>query len=198
MSTFTKEDLDAAVAEATAPLLEELNTLKSSQEEQEINARIEELKTEHASQVAELQAQLDSAVLERDTSKGQYDELVAALESAEAAEVEAAIFAAVREERIAQVKEVASFSDEHIEASADRWAAMEQDAFEASLSDWSAAVESAKAVQSGEESGEEALSFQTAFQASQEDRQESGGVDPVSARAELMSAKLIGVDFSTI
>lgn len=192
VSTFTQEQLDAAVAEALAPLQAELDNIKAGQEEEAVNARITELETAHAAQVADLQSQLDTATLKADTAEKQYNELVEALEAAANAEVEAAIFAAVREERIAQVKEVASFSEEHIEASADRWAAMDEEHFTASLSDWAAVA----AASSSE--GEGTPSFQSKMQASAEDREQDGKETLPNLRAELMSAKLVGIDLGTI
>lgn len=192
--TYTKEEFDAALAAELAPILEELNTLKSGQEAAAIDARIAELETTHAAAIADLQAQLDTAALESEKAKNDYAELVALLESAENAAVEAAIFAAVREERVSKVKEVASFSEEHVELNADRWAAMEADAFEAQLSDWSAIMSAGKSNEEGT-----SPSFATAMQASQEDRQ--GGSDTPdlrSVRAELMSASVVGVDLTTI
>ena len=190
VSTYTKEEFDAALADATAPLEAELKELRATQEAVEVEARIEELQTKHAAEIAELQAKVDSAVLEAEAAKTQYAELAELLE-AEAREAEvAALFAAVREERVAQVKEVASFPEDHIEARADGWAAMEQESFDALVSDWKAIMTSSQEeVVSEEEASEELV--ETAMTAAHDG---SDAVDVKSTMREVMGLHGRGID----
>lgn len=188
VSTYTKEELDAAIAEATKPLESELAELRSTKEAIEVEARIEELNTKHAAEIAELQAKVDSAVLEAEAAKTQYAELTEMLEAAEREAEVAALFAAVREERVAQVKEVASFPEDHIEARADGWAAMEQDAFDALVSDWKAIMTSNKEEASDEEAE---IVAETAMTASHDG---SDVVDVKSTMREVMGLHSRGID----
>lgn len=188
VSTYTKEELDAAIADATAPLQAELTELRATKEAVEVEARIEELNTKHAAEIAELQAKVDSAVLEAEAAKTQYAELTEMLEAAEREAEVAALFAAVREERVAQVKEVASFPEDHIEARADGWAAMEQESFDALVSDWKAIMTSSKEEVSEEASEELA---ETAMTASHDG---SDVVDVKSTMREVMGLHARGID----
>lgn len=136
MSTYTQEELQAAVADAVGPIQSELDELKASQEQAAIEARITELAEQHEAEKAELQAQLDQATAEAETSKRAHDELVAFLEE-EAAKAEAE---AARSARREEIKDVVSaiFSEEYVEANIDRWASMDVEAFESLAADWKA------------------------------------------------------------
>ena len=138
--TYTDEELqariDEAVAEATAPLTAKIEELETSEEEAAIKARITEATTDLTTKVEELQAQLDKAVLEAEAAKTELADTVSYLTSVEeekAAEEEAT---RIREERLTLVKEVASFPEEHIAANIDRWASMDEEAFQAQVNDW--------------------------------------------------------------
>jgi len=150
VSTYTQDDIDNAVAAATAEIRAELETLKQEQGIAEVEARLSDMTEAHEAKVAELQAQIDTAEANAEAVKTERDELVSYLDEVKTqAEAEQAL-AARREE----VKEaVASlFSEEHIEANLDRWAALEAEAFESALADWTASA--AKAVKAaGEETG---------------------------------------------
>jgi chromosome segregation ATPase len=193
VSTYTKEELDAAVTAAIAPLQAELSELRSTQEAVEVTARIEELNVQHAAEIADLQAKIDSAVLEAKASADQLEELVAMLEGAKSEQEAAALFAAVREERVAQVKEATSFPEDHIESNADRWAALEQENFDSLVSDWKAIMSSKK-----EEIvpvTEDALSTETAMTAAHDS---SDVQSKSSVRREVMEFSMRGIDPRTI
>jgi len=136
VSTFSKEELEAAVAEAVEPLNAKITELSATHEQAEIEAKIEEAKTPLQDEITELQAKLDAQVLETEAAKTEHTELVSLLETSEADRVAAEELASRRDERVALVKEVASFPEEHITANADRWASMDQAMFEAALEDW--------------------------------------------------------------
>lgn len=147
--TFTKEEvqaqISAAVAEATRPLTEELESFKSSQETAEVEARIAEAKAEAEAQVTALQAELDAKVIEADAAVKAHTELVELLEAEEARVTEEAAVAARIEERTAAVAEVVEFSEEYVASNAARWAAMDDESFEATIADYAAVAEKASA-----------------------------------------------------
>lgn len=136
MSTFTEEELAAKVAEAVAPLQAKITELSASHEQAEVEAKIAEAITPLNEQIVELQSKLDAQVLETEAAKTELAEMVGFLETAKADEEAAKELASKREERIALVKEVASFPEDHITANADRWASMDEEAFKASLDEW--------------------------------------------------------------
>lgn len=138
--TYSQADLEAAiakaVADATAPLQSRLEEIDSKAAQEAREAEIAALRTEADQKVSDIQAQLDTAVAEKVAAEQAKTELETFLTSeAERQEQEAAI-AARREERIAKVKEVASFPDEYVEANAERFAAMADEDFEARLEEW--------------------------------------------------------------
>lgn len=138
VSTFTQEELDAAVAEALTPLQEALKALKDSQQESEIDARIAAAKAELESRITDLQGELDSSVLKTTEAERQYQELVDFLANEQSAQEAAAQMAERKESRLSIVKEVASFPDEYLVANADRWSQLDDEGFEALVSDWKA------------------------------------------------------------
>lgn len=143
VTTYTQADLDNAVAEAVAPLQAKLDALLEEQGQAEVENRITELTEAHEAKVAELQAEIDSAVAAAEAAKAERDELVQFLADAQAAqEAEAAA-----EARKAEIKEAVAglFSEERIEERLETWASLEPEAFETILADAKAAAEAAKA-----------------------------------------------------
>lgn len=126
----------AAVAEATKDLSAELDDLKATKTASEWETKIADLKVETDAKVADLQAQLDGKVIEAQASKTAHDELVAFLDSEkERTELEAAVNAR-KEERVKAVAEAATFPEEYLTANTERWATMDDEAFEALLADY--------------------------------------------------------------
>lgn len=136
LSTFTQEDIDSAVAAAVKPLDDKIKELLTSQEQADIEERIVKEKAELEAKMADIQTQLDSAVLEAAEAKKTHDEFVAFLDAAKADEAAKAELASRKEARLTLVKEVASFPEEYVEANADRWAALSDEDFEALTADW--------------------------------------------------------------
>lgn len=117
--------IDAAVAAATAPLNDQIG---------ELTAQLAQRASDDAA--AQLQAELDEArrdldakVAELTAVQSTYDQLVADLEAIEADRVEAERVEAVKAERVAAVADMGLFDDEHRANSADRWAAMSDEAW---------------------------------------------------------------------
>lgn len=193
MSTYTEDELQAAIAAAVAPVREELDSFKASQEAEEVEARIAAAKAEAEEARVEAETKLDTVTLERDEAVQAKADLEAYLAEEARKVEEAAELAARRDERVAQVKEVASFSDEHVEASADRWTAMDDDAFAGLLEDW-------KAVKASKEEGgstETKIPAGTAMTATR-DEGGAGAVDAAAVRREVMGLRSQGIDTRTL
>lgn len=134
--TYTEDELKAAIEAATAPLAAELTAIKEGESAAQIAAQIAEAVAAVEAEKAELQAALDAALVSATTAEAAHAELVTYLEAETVAAEEAAAFEAIKAERLTQVSEVASFSDEHKAANADRWAKMSEEDFTAQISDW--------------------------------------------------------------
>lgn len=137
LKTYTEDEYNALLAQV-ADLEAKVNELDGARQESEVEARIAEAKAAADAEVEDLQSKLDTAVLEAQAAKDERDQIVAYFEQLKADEEAAEQIAALREERIGRVKEVASFPDDYIAARADAWAALDEEAFEAALADWKA------------------------------------------------------------
>jgi hypothetical protein len=179
--SFTQEQLDAAVAAAVAPLKEQISTFEAKASNEEVEAKIAELKTESDAKIAELQAKLDSAVLEASEAKKTVEDTTAYLEAVKSEQDAAAELASKKESRLTLVRDAANFPDEYIDANADRWASLDDTAFEALVNDWRAIA--AKKDESGSSApATEKLLASTAMVASREDQ---GSKSAVSSLFEL-------------
>lgn len=138
MSTYTQDELQAAIADAMGPVQQELTDLKASQEQAAIEAQLNELAETHDAEKADLQTQLDQAKTEVEASKKTLDELVAYLDE-EAATVKAEAALDARRTEVQLI--VAEFftDEEYIEKNLDRWASMDVEAFEDVTEDWKVA-----------------------------------------------------------
>lgn len=143
MDTFSKEEVDAAIAAATADLranLEsvsaELASLKSAQSDADVESRIATAVAELETKVSELEAQLDAANVALTAEQAKYADLVSVLEAAEADRIAKEEAAARKEARLSLVKEMAIFSDDHIAENIERWAEMSDEAFETVVEGW--------------------------------------------------------------
>lgn len=135
-SMYSEDELKVAVDGAVAPLQARITELLASTEQAELETKIAEAKTPLEEQVADLQGQLDAAVLETQTAKDELTNTLSYLESAKADEEAEVEFTRLREERITQVREAASFTEDYVEANADRWAHMDAESFDAALDEW--------------------------------------------------------------
>jgi hypothetical protein len=122
-----------AVATATASLNAELEELKKGSEEAAIQAKIDEAVAKAAGDTAELQAKLDEAVAAQTAAEKLLADTTAFLEAEAAAAKEKEEADARKDARVAEVAAVIAFPDKHVEASADRWAEMADEAFAAEL-----------------------------------------------------------------
>lgn len=186
--TYSEDELKDAVAEAIASMQAEINTFKASKEAEAIDAKIDEALTPLRTQVAELQGSLDTATLRGDTAEKNYETLVSFLNDEAAKEIEAALVAVRREERIVAVKAVAAFSDEYIEKAIDRWSEMSDESFASLLEDW-------RAVPTAKVEGKTSLDLlgKTSMTAAREDK-----TDSMSEMRTLFQMNLTGNDIRTI
>lgn len=135
--TYTEDEYNALVAKVT-DLEAKVSELTAATETSATDAAVAAAKVELEAQIADLQSKLDTATLEAEAAKKSHDDLVEYFEGEAAAIQAAAELEARKSERVAAVKEAASFPDEYLEANADRFAAMSDEQFEAALEDWKA------------------------------------------------------------
>lgn len=133
MNTYTEDELTAAVREAVAPVQAELDALRSSLAEGEVEERIAAARAELEAQIATLQTELDAATVRATAAEEAHAGVVAWLEAEEAARQAAAELEARQVARREAISEIASLSDEYVEANIDRWTAMDDEAFEVML-----------------------------------------------------------------
>lgn len=148
--TYSESDLIEAVQAAVAPLKAELDTLKASQADDAVaariaealataqadaDARITETETAAATKIDELQTQLDAAEATANTVQKQFDDLVAYLTDESETAAQAALVETRREERRAAVAELGVFTEEQIEAKLDRWVNQDDEVFADQLDD---------------------------------------------------------------
>lgn len=136
MDTYTAEDLQAAVASATAELNTRIAAMETAATESAIDARIAAVQAEADAQIADVRSQLDTAVLEAGQARGEFDAFRAGLAEIAEAEAAKAVIEARTEDRLAKVKEVASFPDEYLSSNALRFAAMSDEDFAERLAEW--------------------------------------------------------------
>lgn len=152
MSTYTQEQMDAAIAaavakatsEATASLQSKLDALEAASKESEVGKAVEaavaEAITPLQSQVSDLQKQLDDATVARTAAETAKAEVEAFWADAVAKAEQEQTVAARKDERIAKIRDAKVFDDAYIEANADRFAAMSDEDFAARMEEWAAAV----------------------------------------------------------
>lgn len=184
LSTFTEEQVQVKIAEATASLQAQLDEIKASQDQAAIDARFAEQAEAHQAEKAELQAQIDAATAAAEAAQKAHDDLVAFL----AGEQEKADQAAAFEARKAEVAEAIGdrFSKDYVDANIDRWAQLDAEVFEAMVADWEAAaaaqLEAAKAAEKNASKGKtEPVTAMTAAAAGDAD----GAPDVAQVRKDL-------------
>lgn len=187
MSTFTQEQVDAAVskavADATAPLQTKLAELESVSKESEVGKAVADAVAPLNEQIADLQTKLDTATVE----KAAADEAKAAVEAwwetAIAEKVEGDAAAARKDERLAKLKEVApEGAHAYLDENADRFAAMSDE-------DFTARIEEYGVVAKKEEAPATFIPAATALQAAREGGAGGAGTQTGSMLGELSSLR---------
>ena len=136
--TYTQDELDAALTAAVMPLQTKIDELASLEQVKAVETKVAEAVAPLNDQIGELQKQLDVETARAEAAEKNFSDLKSEIEAKEAADEAARQREAVKAERIAAVREAASFKDEYIEANIDRWADMSDEAFEACVADWKA------------------------------------------------------------
>lgn len=133
MTTYTEEQLQAKLVEATAPMEARLAELEKAASEGEVDAKIAEATAPLNDKIAELETSADTMTAELNAVKAERDELVQANVERDSEAEKAQLRAARMEDRKAKAAEF--FTDEQIAERADRWADMEDAAFDQLLED---------------------------------------------------------------
>lgn len=140
MGEFTQEEVDAKIAEAIAAATDALKNriteLEAAAQETEVGQAVAEAVAAKDAEISELQSKLDEAVAAKTAAENKLGETEQFWADAIAAHEEQEAFSARRAERIAKAKEAGIFEDEYLEENGDRFAAMEQEDFDARLSEW--------------------------------------------------------------
>lgn len=203
-TTFTQEELDAAVSkavdEATKSLKDEVADLRTDQEKAAVEARIAEVRSELEEKVEAAEAAKTEAEARATAAEEAREAVVTYLEGEKAAADAAAELAAKAEERKAVVKEIATFTDEELDAKATRWAEMADEDFDEYVEDLKAtatkAVEAEKAAREEEAAkkrGGASLIPETAMSA-----ERSADNGSVSAVKGVMALGRVAPDLSTL
>ena len=194
MKTYTEDEVkdlvEQAVAEATILLNDKIATLESSVQEDVVvestDSSAEEINVLNDT-IKELHAKLDAAVLDAETQRQERECLIAFLE-AEKAEIDRREeIAKLREERLAKVAEIATFPEEYLVANADRWAAMTEEDFAATVADYAVVGKKRTSVE------ETSIPSQTALVAAKEVATKGG-----SALNDIFGMRLQGIDARTV
>lgn len=135
---YSDEEVAKLVADATAQLSARIQELESAAQSSEIDARVAAVHEEDAKIIEDLRTQLDLAVLAKEKVASDFESFKAEIEQVEADKIATAALLAKREERLKIVREVTSFSEDRLQANADRYAAMEDDDFESIVEDYRA------------------------------------------------------------
>lgn len=151
-NNFTQDEVDAAVEAAVAPVQAELDNINKFLAESQVDDRVAEAMAAGDERVAEVQAELDKAVAAKGAAEKQLEETLQFFaELQELAELNE-LYEARKSERKAHIAEAASFSDEYIEQNIDRWAALIDEDFEATVADWKAIPSKAEVTDDKDES----------------------------------------------
>lgn len=200
MTTYTEDELTeatkAAVDKATAPLRLQVAELEAAQQSTEVQEAVAAAKADFDTQLAQIEADkakiaadLDEAVLKCEAERQRADQLVAWLEGEATAEAERIATEARKDTRLAAVKEVACFPDEYLEANAQRFAAMTDEDFEASIESYKAIT----AAKGGTSAG--LIPAVTGLHASRDD---NGSKSTTAVKGFLAQRRLGRIDFSSL
>lgn len=188
MAEKTQEEFDALLAQVEE-LKGKVAELSTASVESQIDAKVAAATAELESKVTDLQTQLDASVLEAQAAKDEKESTLAFLAGVEAEATAAAELAQRKETRITQVKEVASFPDEYLEANADRFAAMSDEAFAAALEDWKTVAPKKSETANGKKEEVPSVTAMTASRTTTE---------TVNPLREVMDLRFQGVDVRTV
>lgn len=192
--TYTEDELREAVEAALVPVQAELDAIRASEAEEAIATTVAEAVAAKDVEISELRGTVDTLTLRAESAEADYASVIAWLEAETQAAAEAAIAAARRDERLASVKEVASFAEDYIEANADRWVALDDASFAALIEDWKAVAALRPAIVAEADEDETIAPVATAIEASRS----NDGTDKWGDFREVMRMPLTGTDLKTL
>ena len=173
---FTQEDVKDLLQRVNQ-LESENAELKQASDDAAIQGRIDEAIAEAKAELADVQQQLDVATAEVEALKAEIAERDEAAAEAERQAEETARLEEVKATRAAEVAELTSFGEEHIADRIDRWAGLDDEAWDALKADW---AEVAKATKSDDSADGSDSSFnQTVETASKTENTEIPAVNLV-------------------
>jgi hypothetical protein len=180
--TYTEEEFNAVLAKVSG-LEAKVAELNTAAEASEADAKVAAATADLEVKVTDLQTQLDAVVLEAEAAKNSRQEILSWLDEQKLVAEQAAELDARKEERLAKVREVASFPDDYLEANADRFAAMSDESFAAVIEDWRTIASKGPAGTKGE-----SIPANTAMIASRSDGKQA------DLLRDVMSMRFQGVD----
>lgn len=134
--TFTQEEVDAEIKAAVAPIQAELDSLKESAAQADVDTRVAAAEEAANVKVADLQEKLEAAVLDASNARAELENVKAYL-AAEKEQAELAELAeAIRSSRREMVEQVTSFPKKFIDENIDRWSAESEEDFAARIEEW--------------------------------------------------------------
>lgn len=133
---FTQDDLDAAIAAASADLTERLRELEGQVQETEVGKAVAAAIAPKDASITELQNKLDAAEAARTAAESKLTETQQFWSDAIAQHEQAAALAARRDARVTAATEAGVFSEQYITDNADRFAAMDDADFADRLEEW--------------------------------------------------------------
>lgn len=136
--SFTREEVETAVAAATADLQKRLDELGAQVRDTEVGRAVADAVAARETEVSDLQAKLDAAEAARTAAENKLTETEQFWADAIATAEEAAQVAARREGRVAEAKKAGVLSDAYVDENADRFAAMTDEDFRNRLDEWKA------------------------------------------------------------
>lgn len=166
VSSFTQEQLDAAVAkavaDATGPLTTRISEMETAAKETEHGKAIADALAPKEAEIADLQSRIDAAEARATKAETDLTDFKAAIEAEKTETAENAAREARKADRVKQVKDAKVFTDQYADENADRFAAMDDEEFTARMGEW-------KAIKGdGAGSGTGDIPGKTGFQASRE------------------------------
>lgn len=154
MKTYTEDEFNKAVAAAVAPVQAELDTIKSSMAEGEVEDRVAEIQAEADSKVSEAEGKLDQAVASQKVAEKTLEDALAYLEDVAKEAEKAAELEALRASRRQAIEDLDLYDEAFIDSKIDFWAGLSDDDFAALVDSIKVTVEKAseKTVKEGQES----------------------------------------------
>ena len=197
MKTYTEEEFNKAVADAVAPVKAELESLKSTLAEGEVEDRVAEAKAEADAKMAEAQAELDKAEAAKSVAEKALADTLAYLEQIEEDRKAEAALEELRGSRRAAIEELALYDAEFIDSKLDFWTSLSEDDFAALVESIKVTAEAAaeKARKSTEETDESGDDGSDVLDST---RNDTAGAESKDDLGSVLGARTAGVDIRTL